>query len=86
MKTEVIYYICLQQYKIMEVQIINRSKHELPSYETILSAGMDIKANISEAVTLNPLERVIIKTGLFISLPKGLEAQVRPRSGLAAKL
>ena len=85
MKTEVIYYICLQQYKIMEVQIINRSKHELPSYETILSAGMDIKANISEAVTLNPLERVIIKTGLFISLPKGLEAQVRPRSGLAAK-
>ena len=85
MKTEVIYYICLQQYKIMEVQIINRSKHELPSYETLLSAGMDIKANISEAVTLNPLERVIIKTGLFISLPKGLEAQVRPRSGLAAK-
>ena len=85
MKTEVIYYICLQQYKIMEVQIINRSKHELPSYETLLSAGMDIKANISEAVTLKPLERVIIKTGLFISLPKGLEAQVRPRSGLAAK-
>lgn len=85
MKTEVIYYICLQQYKIMEVQIINRSKHELPSYETLLSAGMDIKANISEAITLNPLERVIIKTGLFISLPKGLEAQVRPRSGLAAK-
>ena len=85
MKTEVIYYICLQQYKIMKVQIINRSKHELPSYETLLSAGMDIKANISEAVTLNPLERVIIKTGLFISLPKGLEAQVRPRSGLAAK-
>ena len=76
MKTEVIYYICLQQYKIMEVQIINRSKHELPSYETLLSAGMDIKANISEAITLKPLERVIIKTGLFISLPKGLEAQV----------
>ena len=69
----------------MEVHIINKSKHELPSYETLLSAGMDIRANISESIILNPLERAIIKTGLFMSLPKGLEAQVRPRSGLAAK-
>jgi len=69
----------------MEVQVINKSKHELPSYETVFSAGMDIKANIDESVTLRPLERIVIKTGLFISLSKGLEAQVRPRSGLAAK-
>jgi len=69
----------------MEVHIINKSKHELPSYETLLSAGMDIRANISESIILNPLERAIIKTGLFMSLPRGLEAQVRPRSGLAAK-
>ena len=69
----------------MEVQIINNSKHELPSYETMLSAGMDIRANIDVSVTLKPLERVIIKTGLYMSLPRGLEAQVRPRSGLAAK-
>ena len=69
----------------MEVHIINKSKHELPSYETLFSAGMDIRANISESIILNPLERAIIKTGLFMSLPMGLEAQVRPRSGLAAK-
>ena len=69
----------------MEVQIINNSKHELPSYETMLSAGMDIRANIDVSVTLKPLERIIIKTGLYMSLPRGLEAQVRPRSGLAAK-
>ena len=69
----------------MEVQIINNSKHELPSYETMLSAGMDIRANIDISVTLKPLERIIIKTGLYMSLPRGLEAQVRPRSGLAAK-
>lgn len=69
----------------MEVQIINNSKHELPSYETMLSAGMDIRANIDVSVTLKPLERIIIKTGLYMSLPIGLEAQVRPRSGLAAK-
>lgn len=69
----------------MEVQIINNSKHELPSYETILSAGMDIRANINVSITLKPLERTIIKTGLYMSLPRGLEAQVRPRSGLAAK-
>lgn len=69
----------------MEVQIINNSKHELPSYETMLSSGMDIRANIDVSVTLKPLERIIIKTGLYMSLPRGLEAQVRPRSGLAAK-
>jgi dUTP pyrophosphatase len=69
----------------MTVQIINKSKHQTPSYETILSAGMDLRANISESLRLKPLERVIVKTGLFIALPAGLEAQVRPRSGLAAK-
>ncbi len=69
----------------MTVQIINKSKHQTPSYETLLSAGMDLRANISESISLKPLERVIVKTGLFIALPAGLEAQVRPRSGLAAK-
>ena len=69
----------------MTVQIINKSKHEIPSYETSLSAGMDIRANIEEPITLKPLERIIVKTGLFIALPPSLEAQVRPRSGLAAK-
>lgn len=69
----------------MKIQIINKSKHELPNYETIASAGMDLHANIDEAITLKPLERAIIKTGLFIALPVGTEAQVRPRSGLAAK-
>jgi len=69
----------------MKVQIINKSKHELPNYETIASAGMDLRANITEAITLKPLERAIVKTGLFIALPVGAEAQVRPRSGLAAK-
>ena len=69
----------------MTVQIINKSKHQTPSYETILSAGMDLRANICESLILKPLERVIVKTGLFIALPSGLEAQVRPRSGLAAK-
>jgi len=69
----------------MKVQIINKSKHELPNYETIASAGMDLRANISESITLKPLERAIVKTGLFIALPVGTEAQVRPRSGLAAK-
>ncbi|NQV78770.1 MAG: dUTP diphosphatase [Lutibacter sp.] len=69
----------------MKVQIINKSKHELPNYETTASAGMDLRANISEIITLKPLERAIVKTGLFIALPVGTEAQVRPRSGLAAK-
>ena len=69
----------------MNVQIINKSKHITPAYETDGAAGMDLRANISESVTLKPLERTIIKTGLFIALPPGFEAQIRPRSGLAAK-
>ena len=69
----------------MKIKIINTSAHELPSYETIASAGMDLRASIQESVILKPLERAIIKTGLFIELPIGVEAQVRPRSGLAAK-
>lgn len=69
----------------MTIKIINRSAHQLPQYETEASAGMDLRANISEAVTLKPLERSLIKTGLFIELPVGYEAQVRPRSGLALK-
>jgi dUTP pyrophosphatase len=66
------------------IKIINKS-HDLPNYETIASAGMDLRANLSESIILNPLERAIVKTGLFIELPIGYEAQVRPRSGLAAK-
>ncbi|WP_298314667.1 dUTP diphosphatase [uncultured Aquimarina sp.] len=69
----------------MQINIINKSSHKLPHYETIASAGMDLRANISEPITLKPLERTIVKTGLFIELPVGYEAQVRPRSGLAAK-
>ena len=69
----------------MKVKIINKSCHPLPHYETTASAGMDLRADILEPVILKPLDRVIIKTGLFIELPEGFEAQVRPRSGLAAK-
>jgi dUTP pyrophosphatase len=69
----------------MQIKIINTSTHELPNYETHASAGMDLRANIAVAITLKPLERAIIKTGLFLELPVGFEAQVRPRSGLAAK-
>ena len=69
----------------MNIKIINKSNHSLPEYETMASAGMDLRANLAAAVTLKPLERTIIKTGLFIELPIGIEAQVRPRSGLAAK-
>jgi len=69
----------------MKVKIINRSSHPLPFYETIHSAGMDLRANLDQPVLLKPLERGIIPTGLFIELPEGFEAQVRPRSGLAAK-
>jgi len=69
----------------MKINIINKSQHVLPNYETITSAGMDLRANLTESITLNPLERTIVKTGLFIELPIGYEAQVRPRSGLAAK-
>ena len=69
----------------MTIKIINKSNHSLPNYETIASAGMDLRANLSEPRTLKPLERSIVGTGLFIELPIGYEAQVRPRSGLAAK-
>lgn len=69
----------------MTIKVINKSKHALPKYQTALSAGMDLYANIDEPITLKPLERTLVKTGLFISLPKGYEAQVRPRSGLAFK-
>ena len=69
----------------MQVKIVNRSAHPLPSYATILSAGMDIRANLTEPITLQPLQRCLVPTGLFIALPPGFEAQVRPRSGLAIK-
>ena len=69
----------------MKVKIINKSKHNLPAYETIQSAGMDLRANIDETLILQPHERVLVPTGLFIALPEGYEAQIRPRSGLAAK-
>ena len=70
---------------IMNIKIINKSSHDLPNYETIASAGMDLRANLSESRVLKTLERSIVGTGLFIELPVGYEAQVRPRSGLAAK-
>ncbi len=69
----------------MKIKIVNRSKHSLPEYATPLSAGMDLRANIDEPIVLNPLERKLIPTGLFIELPAGFEAQIRPRSGLAIK-
>lgn len=69
----------------MTVKIINKSNHPLPSYETIASAGMDIRAYITQPVVLKPMQRAIIQTGLYLELPIGTEAQVRPRSGLAAK-
>jgi dUTP pyrophosphatase len=71
--------------KDMQIKIINQSQHALPNYETIASAGMDLRANITESIVLKPLERILVKTGLFIELPIGYEAQVRPRSGLALK-
>jgi dUTP pyrophosphatase len=69
----------------MNIEIINKSNNELPKYETIQSAGMDLRAHLAEPIVLKPLERNIIKTGLFISLPTGYEAQIRPRSGLSIK-
>ncbi len=69
----------------MNVKIVNHSKHDLPKYETSASAGMDLRANLDEPVHMEPLERKLIPTGLFIELPEGYEAQVRPRSGLALK-
>ncbi len=68
-----------------KVRIINRSKHALPSYSTPLSAGMDIRANLEEPIVLKPMQRVLVPTGLYIGLPAGFEAQIRPRSGLALK-
>lgn len=69
----------------MKISIINKSNHILPAYATELSAGMDIRANLSEPIVLKPLERKLIPTGLYIALPEGYEAQIRPRSGLALK-
>lgn len=69
----------------MKIEIINKSGHPLPEYATPLSAGMDLRANLSEPVVLAPMQRALIPTGLFIALPAGYEAQVRPRSGLAIK-
>jgi len=69
----------------MKVRIINQSKNLLPAYETGLSAGMDVRANLDEPVILKPLDRALIKTGLFLEIPEGYECQVRPRSGLAFK-
>ena len=70
---------------MVKINIINKSRHQLPAYATELSAGMDLRANIDEPIVLHPLERRLIPTGLFMALPAGYEAQVRPRSGLAYK-
>lgn len=69
----------------MEIKVVNKSKHKLPEYSTILSAGIDIRANIDTPIKLKPMQRSLVPTGLFIELPQGIEAQVRPRSGLAIK-
>lgn len=69
----------------IQLKVINQSEHALPEYATILSAGLDLKANLSESILLKPLQRSLIPTGLFIELPEGFEAQIRPRSGLAFK-
>ena len=69
----------------MNVQVINKSKHPLPAYATVASAGMDLRANLNEPIVLKPLQRCLVPTGLFMALPVGYEAQVRPRSGLAIK-
>lgn len=70
---------------MIQVSIINRSKNELPQYETAQSAGLDLRADLEDDIALNPLERTLVGTGLYISLPKGFEAQIRPRSGMAYK-
>lgn len=69
----------------MKIKILNKSKHNLPEYSTLLSAGLDLRANIESDLILKPLERILVPTGLFIELPAGYEAQIRPRSGLALK-
>ena len=70
---------------MLEVPVINRSKHALPAYATPLSAGLDLRANLNEPIVLQPLQRCLVPTGLFMALPEGYEAQIRPRSGLAYK-
>ena len=70
---------------MMKIEVINKSRHPLPSYETLLSAGMDVRANLDEPVILKPFARALIKTGIFMAIPQGYEVQVRPRSGLAFK-
>ena len=69
----------------MQVKVINKSKHQLPEYQTPLAAGVDLRANLDENITLKPLDRTLVATGLFLELPAGFEAQIRPRSGLAFK-
>ncbi len=69
----------------MKIKVVNKSKHPLPHYATTQSAGMDLRANLDEPITLKPLDRRLVKTGIFMELPEGYEAQVRPRSGLAFK-
>jgi len=69
----------------MKIKIINKSKHELPAYSTAASAGMDLRANLSEDINLLPMQRVMVPTGLYLEIPVGYEAQIRPRSGLAIK-
>jgi len=69
----------------MKIKVVNKSKHLLPHYETTQSAGMDLRANLDKSITIKPLERTLVKTGIFMELPAGYEAQVRPRSGLAFK-
>ena len=79
------FFIYMTIRTVMKVEIINKSKHQLPAYETALSAGMDLRANIDAPIELQPLQRALVPTGLYMALPAGYEAQVRPRSGLAAK-
>lgn len=69
----------------MEIQVINKSRHPLPEYATLMSAGMDLRAHLDEPILLKPMERCLVPTGLYIALPPGTEAQIRPRSGLALK-
>jgi len=69
----------------MKIKIVNKSKHILPAYETAFSAGMDLRASLDESILIKPLERILVPTGLYIELPAGYEAQIRPRSGLAIK-
>ena len=72
-------------FKAMEVKIVNKSKHPIPQYESRQAAGVDLRANLAQTISLNPMQRILIPTGLFLEIPAGYEAQVRPRSGLALK-